>query len=248
MSTTVVAEYLTRLLNKPLTPDAAVILSSAQRARFHAWLSANHIAFNEAVLGQSFSIDKLLGGPNSASSSAPRNSMPAIPIGIPTGQNRLGVDIQKISELFPVDLPDDLKASAELKTIFTPKELSYAQTRATPIATLTGIFAAKEAMLKCMVASTEGIPLSNYEILPDANGRPTIAGFQLSISHSGEYAVAIAQRDDAVVEVPESVNLETSSASISSVLPVPKRHQGLRTLDIVILALIVALAVLHFSR
>jgi len=186
-----VLEYFSKLMNKPVNGGAFLALSSAQRVRVYAWLTERNIIFNEALLNQQFTVDDLI-----------NKTLPLVDLGAlnmnPTRQEssvnctsslNVGVDIQDVKELFPHKLPPDPKSDAELLKIFTLNELSYAQSKHDPEVTLTGIFSAKEAIQK---ASNIKLILSNIEVLPDENGRPTHKGFALSISHSGEYAVAMA--------------------------------------------------------
>lgn len=77
--------------------------------------------------------------------------------------------------------------------MFTSKELSTHTT----IKNLAGIYAAKEAIMKAI--SPETLSLHDVEIGHTVNGKPTVIckilekkfHFNLSISHDGEYAVAI---------------------------------------------------------
>jgi phosphopantetheinyl transferase (holo-ACP synthase) len=192
MSDSNASGFLSRLLGRPVTVDDEILLSSAQRVRFHAWLSSNGFSFDEGALARRFCLRELLGElhreiePRAVSEVSARLESTGAEGGY------IGVDMQKVAEMFPEELPQDLKSSGELKKIFTLKELSYAATRPAPAATLAGIFAAKEAVLKCMDGELPG--LTHLEILPDSRGRPSSPGFRISISHSGEYAVAVAQQ------------------------------------------------------
>lgn len=191
MSTAGACAYLGKLLNRPTTADELVFLSSAQQARFHAWLTANKIAFKDGAFDRRFRLQDLLESPSVEVARATPAHSRAGQIDNMSGQ--IGVDIQRIAELFPGEMSDDLKSSNELREIFTLKELSYAQTKSVPLDTLAGLFAAKEAALKCS-EWVDRLPLTQFEILPDSAGRPSLSGFRISISHSGEYAVAVAQR------------------------------------------------------
>lgn len=186
-----ILEYFSGLLNKPVDGSAFLALSSAQRVRVYAWLTERNIIFNEDLLNQQFTVNELI-----------NKTLPLVDLGAfnlnPLSQGskanfssglNVGIDIQEVKELFPHKLPPDPKSDAELLKIFTLNELSYAQSKHNPEVTLTGIFSAKEAIQK---ASDIKLILCNIEVLPDKNGRPTHKDYALSISHSGEYAVAIA--------------------------------------------------------
>lgn len=187
--------YFSKLLNSAIDENTVIKLSSGQSARAFVWLKANNLGINDdQKLSSGFSVNDLLGitgDLKSSSSIEPKQDIHSADIQIlALGTSAsIGVDIQSVSELFPEGLSDDPKSDPELLAIYTLKELSYAQSRLDPAQTLTGLFAAKEAILKC---AQKEINLTNIEILPDPMGRPIINGFLVSISHSLEYAVAIA--------------------------------------------------------
>ena len=194
------AEYLARLLNRPINAAATLRLSSAQRARFNAWLHGQGLSADEKALAGEFTLEALLIGLVPVAAASPKASAPADS----NPETRLlGVDIQSISELMTGKQLSDLKADAELLRIFTLREISYAQAKPVPAETLAGIFAAKEAVRKCMgepiLASEDFRAL---EVLPDATGRPRLAGYEISISHSGDYALAVACRGTAALPIP----------------------------------------------
>jgi phosphopantetheine--protein transferase-like protein len=185
-------KYLTILLNRAVDEYTPITLTSAQKSRFHSWLIEKQIKFDDSKLIKQFTLDELFdssngsyAGPSTKSDAAP-GSLHGADL-VSTGM--VGVDMQSIDEMFPEALPCDLKSDQALSTIFTLKELSYAASKDNPRQTLTGIFAAKEAVLK---ASSFVRNLNEIEILPDQNGRPICASHNLSISHSAEYAIAIA--------------------------------------------------------
>ena len=71
MDAKAVTEYLGRLLNKPVTSDSVIRLSSAQKPRFHAWLKANNVSVSEGLIGAEFSVESILGTGSSASRIGP---------------------------------------------------------------------------------------------------------------------------------------------------------------------------------
>jgi len=77
-------------------------------------------------------------------------------------------------------------------SIFTLRELSYAQSKGDPKMTLAGIFSAKEAIVKCMGIANPKKKFSDIEIHFDAEGAPFSRNYSISISHSGEYSIAVA--------------------------------------------------------
>jgi phosphopantetheine--protein transferase-like protein len=186
------AEYLGKLLNRPVAADTPLRLTSAQRARFNAWLQSSGLVVSNPELTGQFTLAALLTG-------APGVARPAAETTGTRSESAsalsLGIDMQSISELTATIRNGDLKADPELVRLFTLQELSYAQARPKPHETLAGLFAAKEAMRKCR--SEPQLSAEEFralEVLPDLSGRPTAAGYQISISHSGDYAVAVALR------------------------------------------------------
>lgn len=109
----------------------------------------------------------------------------------------VGTDIVRVARL------SDLGTPAFLDRSFTPAEI--AASHAAP--SLAGRWAAKEAVMKALGAGVGEIALTDIETLPDASGRPVVtlhgaaadrarkAGlnhWQVSISHDGDYAIAVA--------------------------------------------------------
>ena len=91
--------------------------------------------------------------------------------------------------------------------ILSPREKEYCMGKADPALTLAGRFAAKEAVLKCLGLGLRGLSWRDMEILPDELGAPHvffseklhsviegkgIKAVKVSISHSRDYAMAVA--------------------------------------------------------
>ena len=154
-------------------------LSSAQRARFISWLRENNLALpqvNEKNQSSSVEVAQVT------------NDVVAL------GTNTLGIDIQFVSELLPMETID-LKSDPEILRIFTRHEIAYAETKPYPKRTLAGIFAAKEAIIKAGFSGIIGKDLTNLEISHEDDGKPYFSGYSLSISHSNEYAISIASQN-----------------------------------------------------
>jgi len=190
-------EYLGRLLGRIVLPTDQVSLTSGQRARIAGWLNNHGVASKKFVkmLAYPFRVETLIGEIESAplsdqpvSRQKPSRST-AVPAGSPS--LRIGIDIQQIAELFDDHVERDPKASDELKRIFTLREISYAQSRPHFRETLAGLFAAKEALRKADASLLQQC-LLDLEILPDLAGKPTFPSFEISISHSGGFAIAVA--------------------------------------------------------
>ena len=190
MSTQITLEYLSKLLNKPVTEQIEIALSSAQKSRVHGWLIKNGISFNESAFAGKFTVNELLLGDIRKEAPKPHSQGGvSSPIQLDMDNFQIGIDIQRVDELFPRGLSFDPKVDQGLNHIYTAKELSYAQSKKDAEVTLSGIFCAKEAIQK---ASNLTKNLNEIEVLPDLNGRPKYNGYALSIAHSSNYAIAIA--------------------------------------------------------
>ena len=111
--------------------------------------------------------------------------------------NKIGIDIVEVKRFAKYE-----KGSRNsLSKFFTKKELDICFNRVTPSLSLAGKFAAKEAVIKAL--SNSGITITDLnliEILNDERGKPFVNkgselskdGIELSISHDGGFAVAIA--------------------------------------------------------
>ncbi len=112
-----------------------------------------------------------------------------------------GTDIVKISRISKLTEPEISKK------VFSPDEAEYILSRFNRNQTAAGMFAAKEAFLKMLGMGITSLDLSEIEVLHSENGKPyyklsgnalDIANSQalelpeLSISHDGEYAAAVA--------------------------------------------------------
>ncbi len=117
----------------------------------------------------------------------------------------IGADIVKISRM------DGLIKDKIPNKIFTQNEIDYISSKKNASQTAAGIFAAKEAVLKCLGTGIT-LPLCDIDITHESSGRPIavitgkvkakanelgITDMDISISHDGEYAVAyaVAQED-----------------------------------------------------
>lgn len=238
MVDTMVADFFSKFLNTPIYEGVEITLSSAQRARAHGWLTKNSINFDETVLNKKFKLDQLLLGSSRLIQGAGQKCAVGFSPNLIQFDARIlvGIDIQSVSELFPKGLPYDPKNNSELNNIFTLRELSYAQSKEKPEATLAGIFCAKEAIQKIPGSNLE---LNQLEVLPDENGRPTCKGFSLSIAHSGDFAIAIALYDG---QVFEGVSLKKELAAINIASTPEKSEFIFRKLDLLFLIIIMILA------
>jgi phosphopantetheine--protein transferase-like protein len=237
-------EYLCSLLNRPVTAADRVDLSSAQRARLIGWLENQGAAPAAWVIPRSFEVGQLarqLGEPPTQEGAAPLPSIRPALGGAPEPSG-VGIDIQSVSELISSAALKDLKGDPELRALFTPREMSYAECRSDPRETLAGIFAAKEAIRKADAAMLQR-PFTQIEILPDEQGAPRIAGFAISISHSAgvAIAIAIARAVAPAAQAPASAATSlTRQPSLTALDPPPVRERRVARAAIVAVLLLSA--------
>ena len=108
----------------------------------------------------------------------------------------IGVDIENISRIQNLYI----KKSRLLEKMFNQTEWEYAKTKANPSQTLTGIWCAKEAVVKA-IFSIDPIFIKEITILYKESGEPfaevnskivNSTNINISISHSKDYATAVA--------------------------------------------------------
>jgi phosphopantetheine--protein transferase-like protein len=133
--------------------------------------------------------------------------------GLRTGADRgIGIDAQLISEI------DDMwiNNTEFIERNFTSSEIAYCRSSADPSSSFAGRWAAKEAVIKAISSCDinentrnlwkgSGAPLKDIEILQSASAAPKVllygyaqevatvlgvSSIKLSISHSGQYALA----------------------------------------------------------
>jgi len=176
--------YILKLVGEDIYEIDELSLSSAQKSRIASWCEDNEIKTpdlnNKTFWRDPISLNKEITILKNESNLSSNN------IGI-----SVGVDIQKISEFFP-EKKILSKNDDSLCGIYTKNELSYAESKESPRDTLAGIFAAKESIFKCLNIHKKN--WSEIEIKYTEN-KPTHHGFALSISHSGDFAIAIAIKE-----------------------------------------------------
>ncbi len=103
-----------------------------------------------------------------------------------------GIDIEQIDRIRKAHLRF---GDRFLKRLFSERELNICMKRVDPYPCLTGRFCAKEALMK---ASKASLSFKDIEILAGEDGEPVAyirsrkSSFEISISHSRDYAVAVA--------------------------------------------------------
>lgn len=107
---------------------------------------------------------------------------------------QIGIDIEQTTQFNPAT---DYRSDAFYTMNYTPEEISYAILQPDPIQTFAGLFAAKEAIMKAD-NRYRSQAFNEIAITYDKEGKPGFQGMAVSITHAGEYAIAVA------VVVPES--------------------------------------------
>jgi len=108
------------------------------------------------------------------------------------GHTALGIDIQEISSMPRVD---DFRGDAFYTLNFNPTEIAYCILQSDPYASFAGLFAAKEAIVKAdNIYANRNFKEILIEHLP--GGKPVHSEYEITISHSGGFAIAAAIRVD----------------------------------------------------
>ena len=179
MSSASALDYYNKLSGLNLDVVDIERLSSAHRARFIAWCSEHEVSSYD------FQVTSEVTALRQAS-----NTLNALNQSMtPSKVGGVGVDIQNIGVFLSPGI-EDFKANTEVLSLFTKKEIVYAECQSNPYETLAGIFCAKEAIYKA-TGSSEGPNWLSIEI-SHMDGKPVHSGYSISISHDGEYAVAMA--------------------------------------------------------
>jgi len=133
---------------------------------------------------------------------------------------RLGCDVQDIGEFKQCIDNTDYKRSVFLAEFASPEEVAYCENRPDPVASLAGLMAAKEAILK---AGHHG-PLKSIPVEHE-NGAPVTRGFTLSVSHSANTAFAVALRFNDVSSLFRSAQAKSELDGVEQTTRVPSGWQ-----------------------
>lgn len=100
----------------------------------------------------------------------------------------VGIDIEDIDAM---PRTNDFREEEFYKLNFSSTEIAYCILQPSPYASFTGLFAAKEAIVKAN-NSYRNKPFNTIVINHDPEGKPEYPGFYLSVSHTNNMAVAVA--------------------------------------------------------
>jgi len=156
-----------------------------------------------------------------------------------TSFNHVGVDIELISK-FPI--VDDYWVDQFYLDNFSSAEIAYCVKQVRPTEHFAGKWCAKEALVKAFPALV-GVVFSEIEVLPKENlqlnayhkreGRDSLLPAELSISHSGDYAIA-------VVSTNEQEVVSSGSLQNNVIESVGKKHaSSLKKLKVLVVVSIV---------
>jgi len=99
----------------------------------------------------------------------------------------IGIDIQHISEM---PLCTDFWEDAFYQTNFSKEEIAYCSSKNQPLHSFAGLYAAKEALVKC----SRNIKWDTIVIEHTENNKPYYKDYLISISHSGDFAISVAAK------------------------------------------------------
>jgi phosphopantetheine--protein transferase-like protein len=184
--------YVSRLVGEDVTLDQPLVLRSIHRVALAAWARQENLAIRGGLInsGVPFSIRALMSAGDDAAASPVVHVSPATGPEA-AGQSGIGIDIEDVASL-PVT--DDYREHPFFRDNFTPAEIAYCVRQPDARASLCGTWAAKEAVLKAGVPHASFTRLIEIEITHDDFGRPHHAGCTISISHTGQTAVAVCLR------------------------------------------------------
>jgi phosphopantetheinyl transferase (holo-ACP synthase) len=88
--------------------------------------------------------------------------------------------------MFPLSSEIDY---SQITSIYSIYEMDFSRSSNNPRATLAGLFSLKESLLKAGVTPASYVEI---EITHTAEGAPVFYGYEVSISHSGDFVTSIA--------------------------------------------------------
>ncbi len=205
----VVVDYFARLAGPEVTLETPLQLSSAKIGAAESWLRRQAIAYDRWVLASGRYTHTQLRAASGAADAPPLTREPAVFHPQANGPG-VGIDIEAKASLPDTD---DYRSHPFYVDNFTDRELSHCLERGDAKESLTGLWAAKEAIRKLQGGPGLVTSLKTLEIAHDPSGRPLYPGVALSISHAGEFAVAVAFRP-AAAAAPASQEPPPKPASL----------------------------------
>lgn len=187
----IIAKYIKAdpaLVNNQTVIDRTAVASSVIIHRMYAQLAAEGVVVSDYTSIKTF-------GELMASLDGKEMAVHAVPAQITmqqqagnTADASVGIDAEMISTM---PAASDYREEAFYKMNFAPAEIAYCILQPHTAASFAGLFAAKEAIIKAD-NSYKNTPFHSIIIDHLPNGKPVFPGFQISISHTHDMAVAVA--------------------------------------------------------
>ncbi|THU41502.1 4'-phosphopantetheinyl transferase superfamily protein [Niastella caeni] len=112
----------------------------------------------------------------------------AIPVHRHAVAPAVGIDIEEVTAM---PRTNDFREDEFYKMNFSPGEIAYCILQPSPYASFAGLFAAKEAIVKADNVNRSR-PFNTIVINHDPEGKPTYPGYDISVSHTNDLAIAVA--------------------------------------------------------
>ena len=155
-------------------------------------------------------------------------------VNLPNQSNGIGIDIEEISKMPRVN---DFREEPFYIMNFTPAEIAYCVLQPDQYASFTGLFAAKEAIIKADNGYKK-VTFNKMFIDHLPGGQPVFNDFNISISHVGNFSVAVAIR---------IIGLNNTNASIQRETFVKNNHSPFLISLIAIIIAIAAICMVFFK-
>ena len=153
-----VTAYLSRLRGTTVSDDQALKLNSVQTAAFSAWLRAEGVQIGSFELNSPFRVNDLFDIQNRGvvPQTVKEITIPTPPLAVGNsggGVSGVGIDIEDVKSL---PMTSDYRTHEFYKENFSPAEIAYCILQPSAHVSLTGLWAAKEAILKSGAVQTVG--------------------------------------------------------------------------------------------
>ncbi|MEO5684477.1 MAG: 4'-phosphopantetheinyl transferase superfamily protein [Chitinophagaceae bacterium] len=182
-------------INPHTVIDRSAVNSSILLHRMYARLAAEGLPVNDYLEVKTFGdLVQRQAGNMDNTPSAVSAVLPAGAIvyndspGMSAGSAGVGIDIEMVSAM---PLTNDFREDSFYTMHFAVAEMAYCILQPDPYASFAGLFAAKEAIVKADNAFKK-TEFKQIVVQHLSGGKPFYPGFNLSISHTAEMAVAVA--------------------------------------------------------
>ena len=172
--------------------DRTAVASSIILHRMYAQLQNEGIVVNDYTTIKTFGqLSASVNGKEPANTFIESAPVPNYSAKENINEPSVGIDAENISSMPVVN---DFREDAFYKMNFAPAEMAHCILQPNPYASFAGLFAAKEAIIKAdNLYRNKPFNTIIIDHLPE--GKPVHPGFQISISHTNETAVAVAVKN-----------------------------------------------------